>query len=217
MHATTGLRAPGFALMGLLVGAATDTQAQVHAYITHAADVASDTPNGLGVLTVAFAEAEIAALHAGLAVEDLTNLDGMRRHAGHTLHALDPAIGGVGPGLGYGVKHGAAGAAFDIEFAAGSDGASQNVTFHARHIDATLGNVVQWTDEAIALAQRVQSSPTAADAAPLVSRLDDLCRAILRGRDTDRDRLVGWRTGEGGLAQATQHMNLLKRGEGLSR
>ena len=49
------------------------------------------------------------------------------------------------------------------------------------------------------------------------SRLDQLCRAIRYGRDENGDRRVLWNRGESGLKQAIEHMNLLKRGEGLTR
>ena len=42
-----------------------------------------------------------------------------------------------------------------------------------------------------------------------------LTDAIVNGVDADGDGRVGWQEGEGGLAQATQHLGLLKRGEGM--
>jgi hypothetical protein len=215
MHVATIRRASGLALLGLLVSTAASAQDDVRTHVMQLADVSGDTPTGQGLLPTAVAEAAIAAQHARLAGEEPANLDGMRRHAGHALHALDPSAASGGPGLGYGVKRATAGAALQVELAAGSEGASENVTFHALHIATALGNVTQWTDEAIGLAQRIQSAPSTGEAAQLVSRLDLLCRAITLGRDVDRDGLVGWRQGEGGLAQATYHMNALKRGEGF--
>ena len=203
--------------MGVLLRTPADAQDPVHTHIGHAADSFGDTPNGQGLLPAAVAEAEVAAQHAGLAAEDPTNLDGMRRHAGHVLHALDPSVVASGPGLGYGGKEGTRGAALHIELAAGADNASENVAFHAHHITAALGNFEQWTDEVIALGQRIQSAPSAADAASLVARLNILCQAIALGMDANGDGRIGWQEGEGGLAQATQHMTLMKRGEGLSQ
>lgn len=215
MDVTILRRALGLALSGMIVGAAVDAQNPVHVHIGHAADAFGDTPGGVGLLAAAVSEAQIAAQHAELAAGGPDNLDGMRRHAGHVLHALDPSVSAGGPGLGYGVKQGATGSALHIELAVGSEGASENVTLHAHHILTALANVSQWTDEAIALAQRVQSAASAAAASPLVTQLDAICHAIVYGRDANRDGRIGWQEGEGGLAQATQHMNLLKRGEGL--
>ena len=42
-----------------------------------------------------------------------------------------------------------------------------------------------------------------------------LTDAILNGTDANEDGRVGWQEGEGGLAQATTHMGLIKRAEGL--
>jgi len=217
MHATTLRRVLGLVLAGVVVGTAAEAQDSAHAHIMHAADAFADTPGGLGLLPTAMAEAEVAAQHAELAMEDPLNLDAMRRHAGHVLHALDPAMSGGGPGLGYGVMAAASGAARHVGLALLSELTSDNLGLHARHIATSLDNVVRWTEEAVPLARQIQSAPSAASAAPLVARLNTLCRAIVRGMDADRDGRVGWQEGEGGLAQATYHMNLLKRGEGLIR
>lgn len=217
MQATTLRWALGLAASGVLLGTPADAQDPVHAHIGHAADSFGDTPNGQGLLPAAVAEAEVAAQHAVLAAEDPTNLDGMRRHAGHVLHALDPSVVASGPGLGYGVREATRGAALHVELAAGADSISENVSFHGHHITVALGDVVQWTDEAIALGQRIQSAASVADAASLVARLNTLCQEIALGRDANGDGRIGWQEGEGGLAQATQHMTLMKRGEGLSR
>jgi hypothetical protein len=215
MDATTLPRAFGLALLGMIGGTATSAQNPVHAHIGHAAIAFGDTPGGQGLLPTALQEAEIAAQHTALASADPENLDGMRRHAGHALHALDPSVVPGGPGLGYGVKQGATGAALHVGMVIGPDGASENVTVHTAHIATALANVTQWTDEAIALAQRLQSAASVASAASLVTQLDAVCHSIVYGRDADGDGRVGWQEGEGGLAQATQHMNLMRRGEGL--
>lgn len=176
-----------------------------------------DTPNGQGLLPTALAEADIALQHARLAVEDSLSLVQMRRHAGHAIHALDPAVvGGVGPGLGYGVRQSATEAAQHVEVAASADSLSENIAVHALAISTSLANAEQWSGQAVELAQEIQSARSVAAARPLVSRLVSLCHAIRWGRDADGDGIVGWTQGEGGLAQAEYHMNLLRRGEGLA-
>ena len=35
------------------------------------------------------------------------------------------------------------------------------------------------------------------------------------GMDANKDGSIGWQTGEGGLAQAQAHMDLMVKGEGL--
>ena len=64
------------------------------------------------------------------------------------------------------------------------------------------------------MAQAILSARSVAEARPLVDRLEALCEAVLWGRDVDRDGIVGWEEGEGGLAQAKYHMNLLRRARG---
>lgn len=98
-----------------------------------------------------------------------------------------------------------------------SEGNSENITVHTTYMAPALADVVEWTDEAIAVAERLQLAPNVTEGTSLATRLDALCRSIRYGRDANGDGIVGWQRGEGGLAQAIQHMNLLKRGEGLTR
>lgn len=209
-------RALALPLFGLCVGASVQAQAEAYTHIGHAAESFAETPTGQGLLPTAMAEARIAEQHVELAVADSLTLVGMRRHAGHVIHALDPdVVQGVGPGLGFGVRRAALEAMRHVELAAAADSASESVTLHALHITTSLANVVQWVDEAVALAQQIQSTSSVAAAVPLVERLEGLCQAILWGRDGNGDGVVGWREGDGGVAQATYHMNLLRRAEGL--
>jgi hypothetical protein len=185
--------------------------------ISHLADSYMDTPAGMGLLQTGLAEAETAVQHADLAVGDSLSVDGMRRHAAHVLHALDPALVPGGPAMGYGVKRAAAEATQQLDLILAADSLPENVSVHATYIAAALADVVDWTDEAISVAERLQLAPSRSEAAPLASRLDQLCRAIRYGRDENGDRRVLWNRGESGLKQAIEHMNLLKRGEGLTR
>jgi hypothetical protein len=139
----------------------------------------------------------------------------MKLHAGHVLHALDPSIETKGPGSGYGVKKAAAGAQQHLDFAAKAEGASNNVKLHATHIAASLGDVLQWTDQAIATAHKIRAATSAAEAAPLAEELVTLTTQISDGVDANNDGQIGWQTGEGGLAQAKTHMELMIKGEGL--
>jgi hypothetical protein len=218
MRATTLRRTSPLALCALFLSAGSaGAQANpVHAHIGHVADAFNGTPNGMGLLPTAVAEAEIAAQHATFAAQDPSNLDAMKRHAGHVLHAIDPTLVQSGPGRGYGLKQAASGAARHIEMAASAQGASENVRTHATHVATSANNVVQRADAIIALAQQIQASTSATEAAALVQRLATLAGALVPGTDANGDGRVSWEAGEGGLQQATQHMTLLKRGEGLA-
>ena len=215
---TVNRLAVSFAVVALAFGFSSVAAAQStagHVHIGHVMDGFGNTPEGQGLLPTAIAEAEIAAQHAALAAGSTDNLEGMKRHAGHVLHAVDPGEADSGPGLGYGVKPAAAGVARHIELAAGTDGASGNITTHATHVATSANNTVQRADELIALAKQIQAATAVADAAAVAERLDALAAQLVAGHDADGDGRIGWQEGEGGLQQAEQHANLMKKGEGL--
>jgi hypothetical protein len=194
-------------------GAAASNAAHIH--IGHVMTMWKDTPNTQGFLPVAVADAKVAAAHAGLMQKSPDNLDVVKLHAGHVLHALDPTLEGKGPGSGYGVKRAATGALQHIQLAAKSEGASQNVQTHTGHVSASLSNVIAWSDQAIATAQKLRATTNASEAAALVTALVAQTSNIAHGMDANKDGSTGWQTGEGGLAQAQTHMDLMAKGEGL--
>jgi len=181
----------------------------VGTHIGHVANAFADTPNRQGLLPTAIAEARIAAQHASLASRQPTNLDYMKTHAAHVIHALDPSIIATGPGQGYGVKKGAAAVAVHIELAATQPGASANVGLHAKHIATSARNTVVRADQIIALAQRIQAATTAADAAGLVSQMASLADQLINGADANGDARITPDAGEGGLATADEHLKLM--------
>jgi hypothetical protein len=222
-YTTIGVAAAAFALGGATLagqhvhsapaGPAQSNPAHIH--IGHVMTMWKDTPNTQGFLPVAVADAKVAATHAGLMQKSPNNLDLMKLHAGHVLHALDPTLEAKGPGSGYGVKRAAAGALQHIQLAAKSEGASQNVQTHAGHVSASLGDVTAWTEQAIATAQKIRAATSASEAAALVTELITQTNSIANGMDANKDGSIGWQTGEGGLAQAQIHMELMVKGERL--
>lgn len=186
-----------------------------HNHIGHVMTQWKDTPGTQGFLPAAIADAKVAAVHAGYMQKSSDNLDSIKLHAGHVINALDPSIEMKGPGSGYGVKRAAAGASQHVQFAAKTEGASKGVQTHAEHVTASLAGVTQWTDAAIATAQKIRAATSAAEAAPLVAELVAQTNSISNGVDANKDGSIGWQTGEGGLAQANQHMTLMMKGEGL--
>ena len=223
LYTTIGVAAAAFALGSATLagqhahsapaGAAQSNPAHIH--IGHVMTTWKDTPNKQGFLPVAVADAKVAATHAGLMQNSPDNLDSVRLHAGHVLHALDPTLEAKGPGSGYGVKRAAAGALQHIQLAAKSEGASQNVQTHAGHVSASLSNVIAWNDQAIATAQKIRAATSASEAAALVTEVIAQTNSIANGMDANKDGSIGWQTGEGGLAQAQTHMDLMVKGEGL--
>ena len=190
-------------------------QNAAHNHIGHVMDGWRDTPEGQGFLPTAVAEARIAAQHASLAAKDPSNLDAIKRHSAHVLHAVDPEQIETGPGLGYGVKKAAAGAAQHITAASNADGASDAVQTHATHIATSAQNTVERADEIVALAQKIATATSAADASSLVTDLNTLAQQLLAGTDANGDGRTGWQEGEGGLEVAETHANLMKQAEGL--
>lgn len=207
--------AAGVVGAGLLWAPAAAAQNAAHSHIGHVMDQWNDTPEMAGLLPAAIAEARIAAAHAGFAARDLSNLDAMKLHAAHVLHAVDPSQIEGGPGQGYGVRRAAEGAAKHIMAAANSDGASGAVKAHSEHVSTSAMNTVTRADEIVMLAQKIAMAESAADASPLVTELNDLAQALLGGVDANEDGRIGWQEGEGGLEVAETHGNLMKQAEGL--
>ncbi len=185
-----------------------------HTHMGHVMTGFRDTPDQQGLLPTAVAEAKVAAQHAALAARGLDNLNAMKTHAGHVLHAVDPTVETSGPGLGYGVKKAASGVVAHIGLAAKSEGASENVKLHATHVSTAATNVVERCDKIIALVARIRAAGSAADAAPLVTELAALADQLTAGVDANGDGRIGWQAGEGGLQHAQQHMELMQKGEG---
>ena len=187
-----------------------DTAAQANPaqnHVGHVADGFRGTPDGVGLLDAAIAEAGVAAQHAGFAARDPSNLDGMKRHMGHVLHALNPEEVESGPGAGYGVVAAAGGVARHIDLAASSDGASDALKTHANHVSTAAQNTVETATQMIELAKSIQDATSASDAAGMVRRLARLGMALTAGQGE------GWQ--EGGLDDSQQHLGFITRGEEL--
>ncbi|MEZ4416733.1 MAG: hypothetical protein R3E10_13375 [Gemmatimonadota bacterium] len=217
MASPTSRRLAPALLVGSLAVWAGPAAAQdaAHRHMGHVADQWNDTPDQMGLLPAAQAEAEVANQHAALATAQPDNLQSIQRHIGHVVHALDPSMMDGGPGKGYGLIKAAQGAARHIALAAEAEGASDNVKTHAQHVQASSDNVVKWAQMAMEKAHAVLTATDAATAAALAEEIHQLTTAIVEGTDANGDGRISWGEGEGGLAQATQHMGLMKRGEGM--
>ena len=186
----------------------------VKVHLAHVATTFQDAPNQQGLLATALAEARIAAQHAALAAKASGNLDAMKQHAGHVIHAVDPALEPAGPGLGFGVRRAAAGVVEHIQLAAKVPNVPANLLTLASHVLASGNNTLRRADEIVAVAQRIRAAATAADASADVARLTALAQQLTSGLDANKDGQVGWQTGEGGLAQAQAQMQLILNGGG---
>lgn len=204
-----------FALMLAATVITAQTPDGVKTHIGHVQTSFMGTPMNQGLLPTAIAEAKIAAQHAALALKASGNLDQMKLHAGHVLHAVDPSIEAAGPGLGYGVKRAAMGVAQHVGLAAKVEGASKNVMTHSTHVATSAGNVVKWADEMIAVAREIRAGASSDAVAGHLPHLNMLAQQLYPGIDANKDGNIGWQAGEGGLQQAETHMGLLVKGEGL--
>ena len=178
-------------------------------HIGHVNTSFRDTPEQKGFLETAIAEAEVAIQHATLCMRDLTSLEGMKRHAGHVLNALDPSLMAQGPGKGYGLKKAATNVANHITMAGAAEGQPAGVKTHSVHVAQSANNTVKRVDEMIALAQQIQSATTAEQAKPLFEQLNAKAQLLRAGVDANSDGRVGWQEGEGGLDMSKTHMDLM--------
>lgn len=169
----------------------------VHAHIGHVMTAWRDTPGSVGLLTIALSDTRIAAAHA-LLLSKSTSLDDMKLHAGHVLHALEPALETTGPASGYGTKKAAAGAMQHVGFTAAVDNASPTVKSHASTVNANLTETIAAIDRAIAMAQKIRASTAAAEAETSARELRSVVEDI-----------------GAGLQRAEQEMRAMMKAEGL--
>jgi hypothetical protein len=205
---------------GMSPGASTPTPSRgADRALTHLAHVATEfgtSPAGPGFAVRATTEMGVAVLHANFAAGDLSDLEAMQRHAGHVLHALDPAEEGQGPGLGYGVIGAAEDIVRHIELAANSPTASASLQTHAQHVATIARSVASRGREAAEVAQRLQTATSMRRAAPLVAQLRLLMYQLAEGGDADGDGQLSLGD-EAGLQQLEAHVYLILEGEGLPR
>jgi hypothetical protein len=198
------------------VAAGAPPEGPMQTHVAHVSTRFNPTPEGQGLAATASTESGVAVLHANFAAGDLSDLGAMQRHAGHVLHALDPADGSRGPGLGYGLIRAAQGVATHIELAAHSPGASANVRTHAEHVATIARSVAQRAEATVAVAQRLQRATSIRQAAPLVAELRLSMYQIAEGGDRNGDGNVAL-DDEAGGQQLEAHVYLLLVGEGLPR
>jgi len=186
-----------------------------HAHLGHVAEGWRDTPDGMGFLPTALAEAAIAAQHAAFAARNLEDLDNIQRHSAHVLHAIDPSRIAEGPGRGYGLQRAAEGVLAHLGMAMDHPEATTNLHNHGHHVVTSTENTLLRVARIRELTDAISAAGSASDAAPWVQELREVAEQLVTGVDRDGDGQVSWREGEGGLAQAEQHMEFLLRGEGL--
>lgn len=170
----------------------------VHAHIGHVMTAWRDTPGTVGLLTVALSDARVADAHAQLASKSGGNLEDIKLHAGHLLHALDPTLEPKGPASGYGSKKAATGALQHVEFTAAVEGASPVVKAQAGTASAQLAEALTVIERAIGVAQKIRGAASALEAQTLAGELVTLMAQLGTG-----------------LQNAQQDMRVMMKAEGL--
>ena len=198
----------------ILPGAVAAQADPAQTHLRHVMNEFTDTPNKQGLLTIALADARVAAQHTALAGRNTANLEALKLHAGHILHAVDPAEGSTGPGSGYGVKKAAAALATHIEMAGRAQGAPPPFVQHAPHVATAARNTDARVTNIVSLAKRMQAATSAAEAAAILAEMTPVVNALISGVDTNGNGTVEWRQGEGGLAQAEEHVKNMMAGGG---
>jgi len=173
-----------------------------------------ETPGAQGLLAVAVAETQVASRHATLAVRNSDNLEAVKTHARHVLHALDPTLVESGPGLGYGIVRVSQEIADHIQLAVEAEGFSGNIANHAPAVTQSADNAARWGREMIDVVEEIQAAETVSEAEPLARELRTLATWVVSGSDLNDDDEIRWQDGEGGIMHVQQHMSLLMRVDG---
>ncbi|MCC6242069.1 MAG: DUF4168 domain-containing protein [Gemmatimonadaceae bacterium] len=164
-----------------------------------------DTPENASLVGIGTTEAKIAAQHAGFMMRSPENLQALQMHAGHVLHAIDPLTmpAAKAPGKGYGLKRALATIVEFAEFAGQHASATPKDKQRAADVVAAAQSTAKRADAVIALAKRIQSASSAADASKLAGELQSLCEELVAGSDVNHDGRIVAGNGEGGLQQVT--------------
>jgi alkanesulfonate monooxygenase SsuD/methylene tetrahydromethanopterin reductase-like flavin-dependent oxidoreductase (luciferase family) len=196
------------ATLGTDVAAQQSGPAEPH--VGHLTSGFTGAPEGRGLVVTAAEEANTAMMHANFAAGDPSNLDAMKTHVAHVLHALDPE-GRQGPGLGFGLRRAAEEIAAHIDMAMSANGASESVRTHGPDLRSAARAVAARADRIAELGQRVLAAATAAEAAPLVEEMRVLALELDTGEGNDLN------AGQGGMTHVEAQAYELLSAAGLLR
>ncbi|MBM4184144.1 MAG: hypothetical protein FJ207_07925 [Gemmatimonadetes bacterium] len=180
-------------------------------HVTHLTSSFPAGPGGHGLVVIAAQEANTVMMHANFAAGDPANLEAMKTHAGHVLHALDPQSGSQGPGLGFGLVPAVEAIVEHLQLARSAPGASAAVRTQGPDLEAAARAVGVRAGRIAALAGRIRAATTAEEAAPLTVEMRTLALQLDTGEGND----VG--AGQGGLTHVEAQAYEILVGEGLLR
>lgn len=204
---------------GLCAGrpAGAQSSSSALAHLGHVATGFDAAPDGRGLAITAAREVNTAMVHANIAAADPMNLDAMKLHVGHMLHALAPASGTKGPALGFGVKRAAEAIVTHIEMARKAAEASEPLrtlgSGAANAARALAGRAQAMAD----LGARISAAQSAADAAPLVEQLRAMALELDTGKDGNGNGRVDLDATEPGMNQLEAQVYAILEAEKLPR
>ena len=171
-----------------------------------------ETPGGVGLLTILEQEAGIARQHAGLAVENLEDLENIQLHTRHVRHAIDPSkeSSGHGPGKGYGVCLASKGVSQHMMLARDAADATDSVKSHAEYVLASTANISSWCGKILDKAAQITGGASPVASAFFAEEIVEHTTWILDGRDANNDGKISSEDGEGGVAQIKQQLALME-------
>jgi hypothetical protein len=200
--------------------AATGEAQQTTEALTHFSHVAtgfSGAPGGRGLTVTAAMEVNTAMMYANFAAGHPTDLEAMKTNVRHVLHALDPAQGSQGAGLGFGVKRAAEAVVTHIEMAVKAPGASATIQKVGPAVAQAARAVAARAAAMTGIGQQVMAATTAAQAAPLVERLRELALQLDTGADLNGSGRVELDAVEPGMNQLEAQVYSIFEGEQLPR
>jgi hypothetical protein len=177
-----------------------------------------DVPNQAPLLLPFMYDVDDLIRHADSAAAAVNSGDlrSVTRHAEHMVNIIEgrngPNYGDLDkngtvfdPSDGFGLLPYAQAIQDGARAAAQAEGANDVVATHSAHVVASTQNVIEWTQQADALALQLNSTTDLAQASTLVVQLADLAKRIRDGVDANGNGIVEPITGEGGAWTAYLH------------
>lgn len=204
-------------LVGLSTHADAQQATEALAHFAHVATGFGDAPGGRGLTVTTAIEVNAAMLHANLAAGRSPDLEAMKTHVRHVLHALAPASGDTGPGLGYGVGRGAADVAAHIEMAEKAPRASGTLQKLGPALATAARAVSKRAQSMTEIAAKILQAQTATEAVPFVEQLRRSALELDTGSDVNGNGRIDLDGVEPGMNQLEAQVYSILEGEKLPR
>jgi hypothetical protein len=188
--------------------------------LTHFAHVATGftgAPGGRGLAVTAAMEVSVAMRFANVAAGQPADLAAMQAAVRNVLHALDPADGSQGPGLGFGVVRAADTLAAHMGLALKAPGASETIRKHGPIVVAAAQALGVRAKAMMDLCARLLAASSPAEAAKLASELRTMALALDLGSDVNGNGRVDADAVEPGMNQLEAGVYSILEGEKLPR